>query len=88
MPQIPDFIFQFHKRGGHEVTYVAITTEIGATSYYQYQSIDEYWYVTKAVRAGAVTTYTFTKPVTTDAAAGWLGRAGLDYTTLPLAFGG
>ena len=90
MPTIPDIVYQFHKRGDHYVTYVAINTTVGATSYYQYQSVDGYWYIMKGIRAGVAIAYTFTKPVNTDAAIGWAARAApaTVYTTLPLAFGG
>ena len=71
MPEIPDFVYQFHKFGGYEVSYIIINQEAGATAYYQYMSIDGYWYIMKAVKAGAETAYTYTAPVTTDAAVGW-----------------
>ena len=88
MPNIPDVIYKFHQRGGHDVTYVLINSETGATSYYQYMSVDGYWYIVKSVRAGAATVYTFTEPVNTAAATGWTGRANLTYKALNAAFGG
>lgn len=87
MPIIPDFVYKFHKRGGHEISYIIINMESGATSYYQYMSIDGYWYVMRSVRSGTETVYTYTAPVTTSAATGWTGRALLTYLTPDDAFG-
>lgn len=87
MPNIPDYVFQFHKRGGHEVAYLIINQEAGTTSYYQYMSIDGHWYIMRSVRSGTETAYTYTAPVTTSASTGWTGRAALTYTTPLGAFG-
>ena len=90
MPEIPDVFYKFHKRGGHTVTYIIINQESGSTSYYQYMSTDGWWYIMKSVKTATVTVYTYTKPVsisTTTAAAGWTGRAGLDYDTPDNSFG-
>jgi hypothetical protein len=87
MPEIPDYFFQYHKRGEHIVTFIIMNQETGATSYYQYINTDGYWYILKSVRVAAVVTYTYTVPVNTDAAAGWIARAGLDYLTPDSAFG-
>ena len=89
MPEIQDYLFKYHKRGGHTVTYAVNKQETGTTSYYQYISTDDYWYMLKSVRAAAVVTYTYTVPViigTTTLAAGWTNRADLTYTTFNLAF--
>ena len=86
MPIIPDFTYRFHRKGRHEVTYVLINSETGATSYYQYMTVDGWWYMVKAVRATTVTAYTFTTPVNTNAATGWTGRGALTYKAFNLAF--
>lgn len=87
MPDIPDFVYQFHKRGGHTITYLIINQESGATSYYQYMSIDGYWYIMKSVITATVTVYTYTAPVNTSASTGWTSRSLLTYTTPATAFG-
>jgi len=89
MPEIQDYLFKYHKRGGHTVSYGINEQETGATSYYQYVSTDGFWYMMRSVRTAAVIVYTYTVPVlvgTTSLADGWTGKAGLDYTTFNLAF--
>jgi len=89
MPEIQDYLFKYHKRGGHTVSYAINKQEAGATSYYQYVSTDGFWYMMKSVRTAAVTVYTYTVPVavgTTTLAAGWTAKATLTYTTFNLAF--
>ena len=89
MPEIQDYLFKYHKRGGHSVSYALNKQEVGATSYYQYVSTDGYWYMMKAVKDAAVTTYTYTVPVyvdTTSLADGYTGRAALTYKTFDEAF--
>ena len=89
MPEIYDYAFKYHKRGGHVISYAINKQAAGATSYYQYVSTDGYWYIMKSVIDTGVTTYTYTVPVsvdTTSLADGWTGRAALDYTTFDKAF--
>lgn len=89
MPEIQDYLFKYHKRGGHTVSYGICTQAVGTTSYYQYVSTDGYWYVMKSVIAAGVTTYTYTVPVsvdTTSLADGWTNRATLTYKTFDEAF--
>ena len=89
MPEIQDYLFKYHKRGGHTVSYAVNKQELGATSYYQYVSTDGYWYMMKAARVDAVTTYTYTVPVSVDAtslADGYTNRATLTYKTFDEAF--
>lgn len=86
---IPDYLYKFHRRGGHEVTYAVVNQEAGSTSYFQYLSLDGYWFIMKSVRAGAETAYTFTAPIhvdTTSAAAGWAARAAGTYVDFNEAF--
>ena len=89
MPEIQDYLFKYHKRGGHTVSYAVNKQETGATSYYQYVSTDDYWYMMKSARSSAVVTYTYTVPVkvsATSLASGWTDRATLTYTTFNEAF--
>lgn len=88
MPVIPDVQYKFHRRGTHEVSYVLINSETGSTSFFQYMSVDGYWYITRSIRTSAIVAYTFTEPVKTDAATGWTNRASLPYVALNIAFGG
>ena len=81
MPEIQDYHYQFHKRGDHLVIFFIINRESGATSYYQYMSIDGYWYVMKEVRNGAQVASTYSAVVKTSASTGWTNRATLTYNT-------
>jgi len=89
MPDIQDYLFKYHKKGKHVVTYGVVKRETGTTSYFQYVNIDGYWYMMKEVRVDAVVTTTYSVPVhvdTTSLADGWTGRATLTYTTFDEAF--
>jgi len=89
MPLIPDYRRTFHKRGDLYVYWAPLNTEVGATSYYQFQNIDNYWYIQKGVRTGAVVVYTYTQPVketTLTAAAGWTAKATQTYVSFLTAF--
>lgn len=89
MPEIADYLFKYHKRGGHVVSYGINMQEVGSTSYYQYVSTDGFWYIMKSVISSATTTYTYTVPVsvnTTSLSDGWAGKAALTYTTFDEAF--
>jgi hypothetical protein len=86
---ILDYTFKYHKRGGHEINYILVNQETGATSYTQYVSLDGYWFIAKSVRTGAETAYTYTAPVhknTTTIAAGWTARAAQTYVSPEVAF--
>ncbi|MFA5388860.1 MAG: hypothetical protein WC312_03800 [Candidatus Omnitrophota bacterium] len=90
MPEIIDYLYQFHDKGGHQVTFFIISRESGATSYYQYMSNDGYWYMMKEVRTDNIVVTTYTRPVsieTMTAALGWTGRADLTYNTPDEVFG-
>jgi hypothetical protein len=89
MPEMPDYLFKYHKRGKHEVVYGIANQESGSTAYYQYINTDGFWYMMRSVQTSTVTVYTYSAPVsiaTTTLAAGWTGRADLVYTTFNLAF--
>jgi len=75
--QFTDYLFQYHKRGDHGVSYeISDKDETGTTKYYGYLSSDGAWIimewdtVTDQFRyAGGSELY----------AAAWTGRAGLTY---------
>lgn len=87
MPEINDYLYQFHKQGGRNVIFSIIRRETGTTSYYQYMSADGYWYVMKEVRTDNVTVTTYTRPVNSDNSVGWTGRADLTYDVPSEVFG-
>lgn len=89
MPELTDYLFKYHKKGNHIVTYGINKQEVGSTSYYQYVNTDGYWYMMKSVISTATTTYTYTTPVhvdTTSLADGWTNKAILTYKTFDGAF--
>jgi len=89
MPEILDYTYQFHKKGGHNIAFFIIKRATGSTSYYQYISSDGYWYVMREVIDGVTTTTDYSTPVsvsTTTATIGWAGRAALTYSNPNVAF--
>jgi len=86
LPVIPDYKYKYHEKGEHDIAWISIRQESGATSYYQYMNIDGWWYMMKGARTGAVVLFTFTVPVNTSDSTGWTNRAALTYTTMAGAF--
>lgn len=70
-----DHTFKLHSAGGNVAIYHLYRQESGVTTYYQYVNYEGKWYLMRAVKAGAVTTYTFFYGGTADIDAGWIARA-------------
>lgn len=87
MPEIADYTYKLHKRGSHISIFQIYKQEVGATSYYQYENDEGQWYIMKAVKAAAVTTYTYYfGGKGDDIDTGWTAKAAHTYTKYSTQF--
>jgi len=75
MPEIADYTYKLHTRGGHNSIFHLYRQESGVTSYYQYVNDEGKWFLMRSVRAGAVITYTYFYGGTSDIDTYWTNRA-------------
>ena len=76
--QIQDFVFKYHKHGGHEIVFVSADLDEAATSprYYGMLNSDGYWLIMKITVAAGISEIRFAAG-STDYAANWTARASL-----------
>ena len=81
MPELQDYTYKFHSRGGH-VTIFQLYRQDGGTypRYYQYVNEDGKWYMMRASQSGDVSTYEYYVPTDFDAIdTDWTARADKTY---------
>ena len=75
MPELKDYTYKLHSRGGHITVFHIYRQATGSTTYYQYVNDEGKWYLMRGVRVATVTTYTFFYGGTNDIDTGWTARA-------------
>ena len=81
MPELQDYTYKLHKRGGHLVIFHLYRYTTGTyPRYSQYTNDDGKWYIVKESQSGSVNTIEYYLPsasaiIDTD----WLNRATLTY---------
>lgn len=88
MPELQDYSYKLHKRGGHLVIFHLYRYTTGSyPRYSQYINDDGKWYIVKESQSGSVNTIEHYLPSDyTTISTAWLGRADLTYDRFDLVF--